>query len=84
MYVQTQVYFRNMISVQCMEHFLSGIQTVELTLSSWQPGIGLSAYRLAAVGCASQISQMGLSLRLLGLLSSQRELLFSEKTQSCR
>lgn len=55
MYVLTQAYLRNMISVQCAEHFLYGSQTVVLVLSSWQPDIGLSAYKLAAVGCASQI-----------------------------
>lgn len=43
MYVLTQVYFRNMISVQCVEHFLSGSQSVVLVLSSWQPDTGLSA-----------------------------------------
>lgn len=55
MSVLTQVHFRDIISVQCMEHLLSGSQTVVLALSSWQPDMGLNAYRPAAIGCASQI-----------------------------
>lgn len=54
-FILIQAYFRNVISVQCMEHFLSGSQAVVLVLSSWQPDAELSVYRLAALDCASQI-----------------------------
>lgn len=55
MSVLTQAYFRDVISIQCMEYFLSGSQAVVLVLRSWQPDMGLNACRLAAIGCASQI-----------------------------